>query len=131
MIYTRNFLLRLTVAVILFMHSVPAVFNGGIYDFGKMYLDPIGFAPFGLVLAWCIKLVHVAGIITLLLNRWIKWPAIANIAILATGIVMVHFKEGWFVVGGGRNGVEFNLLLIAVLLHILFSANRYPTPVNR
>jgi putative oxidoreductase len=130
MTYSHNLLLRLTVAVILFMHSVPGMFNGGIHDFGKLYLDPLGFAPFGLALAWCIKLAHVACIITLLFNRWIKWPAIANIAILLMGIVMVHFKEGWFVVGGGRNGVEFNVLLIAVLLHILLSGNRSTTPVN-
>ena len=36
------------------------------------------------------------------------------------GIVLVHFKEGWFVVGGGRNGWEYNFLLIFVLLAILF-----------
>jgi putative oxidoreductase len=33
---------------------------------------------------------------------------------------MVHFQEGWFVVGGGRNGMEFNFLLICVLLSIVY-----------
>jgi len=36
------------------------------------------------------------------------------------GIVTVHFQEGWFVVGAGRNGMEFSFILIAVLLAILF-----------
>lgn len=34
---------------------------------------------------------------------------------------MIHFKEGWFVVGNGRNGMEFNFLLVAALLTIMFS----------
>jgi len=33
---------------------------------------------------------------------------------------MIHFSEGWFVVGGGRNGMEFNFLLIAALVTIMF-----------
>jgi putative oxidoreductase len=36
------------------------------------------------------------------------------------GIILIHFREGWFVVGGGRNGMEFNLLLIFVLLSFIF-----------
>lgn len=43
-----------------------------------------------------------------------------TIFILVMGIILVHFKEGWFVVGGGRNGVEYNLLLIVVFVHIMF-----------
>jgi putative oxidoreductase len=34
------------------------------------------------------------------------------------GIIMVHAREGWFVVGAGRNGVEFNVLLIAAFLTV-------------
>ena len=37
-------------------------------------------------------------------------------AIYAVGLVMVHAPNGWFVVGAGRNGVEFSVLLIATLL---------------
>ena len=33
---------------------------------------------------------------------------------------MVHFKEGWFVVGGGRNGMEYNFVLICILTAIMF-----------
>ena len=36
--------------------------------------------------------------------------------IYATGIVMVHAPNGWFVVGGGRNGAEYSVLLIVALL---------------
>ena len=35
---------------------------------------------------------------------------------LAAGIALVHAREGWFVVGLGRNGVEFSVLLIGCLV---------------
>ena len=124
---TPTFLLRLTLAVILIMHSVPGMFNGGIHDFGKLYLDPLGFAPFGLLVAWGIKLSHVVCALLLLLNRWIKAAALVTSIILILGIVMVHAREGWFVVGGGSNGVEYNVLLISVLLYLFF----YTTPLER
>ena len=36
-------------------------------------------------------------------------------AIYAMGILLVHAPEGWFVVGAGRNGMEYSVLLIASL----------------
>lgn len=114
------FLLRLAVAIILIMHSIPGMFNNGVNDFGRFYLNEIGFAPVGIPLAWAIKLSHVIAAVCLLFNKFVKPASILTIFILITGIIMVHFKEGWFVVGGGRNGVEFNFLLIIVLLTIIF-----------
>lgn len=116
----RTFILRFAVAVILIMHSVPGMFNNGINDFGNLYLNTVGFAPYGVFLAWLIKLSHVAAAVLLLWNKYVKLASIVTIFILVIGIVMIHFNEGWFVVGGGRNGVEFNFLLIFVLLAIMF-----------
>lgn len=116
----NTFILRIVVAIILLAHSVPGMFNNGINDFGNLYLNQIGFAPFGLVLAWAIKLSHVAAAFCLLFEKYVKWASVVTIFILTTGIFLIHFKEGWFVVGGGRNGVEFNFLLIFVLIAIMF-----------
>jgi putative oxidoreductase len=44
-------LLRIAVALILLTHSVFGMFNNGINDFGNLYLNQIGFAPFGVFLA--------------------------------------------------------------------------------
>jgi len=85
-----------------------------------LYLNHIGFAPFGVAIAWSIKLSHIIAAILLLLNRYVKLASIVTIFVLIMGIIMVHFKEGWFVVGGGRNGVEYNFLLICVLTAIMF-----------
>lgn len=115
-----TFLLRFAVVVILLVHSIPGMFNNGIQDFGNLFLNQIGFAPLGVPLAWAIKLSHVAAAICLIFERYVKWASLVTIFVLIMGIILVHFKEGWFVVGGGRNGVEFNFLLIFVLLTIMF-----------
>ncbi len=114
-------------AIILLTHSVSGMFNNGINDFGNLFLNQIGFAPYGVFLAWSIKLSHVVAAILLLANKYIKlagfviiFVLIMGIFVLIMGIVLVHFKEGWFVVGGGRNGVEYNFLLIIVLLAIMY-----------
>lgn len=115
-----NLLLRIAIAIILLTHSVFGMFNNGINDFGNLFLNQIGFAPYGVFLAWSIKLSHVAAAILLLANKYIKLAGFVTIFVLIMGIVLVHFQEGWFVVGGGRNGVEYNFLLIIVLLAIMY-----------
>ncbi len=117
---TSSIILRIAVSIILLMHSIPGMFNNGVNDFGNLYLNQIGFSPIGLYLAWAIKLSHVIAAICLLTNKFIRPAAIVTIIILIAGIYMVHFKEGWYVVGGGRNGWEFNFLLIAVLVAIMY-----------
>ncbi|MDQ6530719.1 DoxX family membrane protein [Flavobacterium sp. LHD-85] len=115
-----NLLLRITMAIILLTHSVFGMFNNGINDFGNLFLNQIGFAPYGVFLAWSIKLSHIVAAILLLANKYIKLAGFVTIFVLIMGIILVHFKEGWFVVGGGRNGVEYNFLLIIVLLAIMY-----------
>jgi len=118
-ILDKTFLLRFPVIIILITHSLGGMFNGGITDFGNLYLNEVGFAPFGIILAWAIKLSHIVAAICLLINKYVKPIGWITIVILLMGIIMVHFSEGWFVVGGGRNGVEFNFLLIFTILYIM------------
>ena len=115
-----TFLLRLAVAIILLAHGIPGMLDGSINDFGNLYLNPNGFAPLGLPIAWAIKLSHVVAAFCLLFEKYMKLASIITVFILLVGIIMIHFKEGWFVVGGGRNGMEFNFLLIFVILAINF-----------
>ncbi|MCA1920178.1 MAG: DoxX family protein [Flavobacterium piscis] len=115
-----TFLLRIAVAIILLTHSVFGIFDNGINDFGNLYLNQIGFAPFGVFIAWSIKLSHIIAAVLLILNKYLKLAGFVTIFILIMGIILVHFQEGWFVVGGGRNGMEYNFLLIIVLLAIMY-----------
>ncbi|MBK6825690.1 MAG: DoxX family protein [Chitinophagaceae bacterium] len=116
----KMFLLRLAVSVILLMHSVPGIFNNGINEFGKFYLSEIGFSDLGVPVAWALKISHIVCAFCMLLNKYVQQASVLIILILIAGIIMVHFKEGWYVVGSGRNGMEFNFLLIFVLLTIMF-----------
>ena len=126
--FKNNLLIRWATAIILIMHSIPGMFNNGVNDFGNLYLNQIGFAPIGLYLAWTIKLSHVAAAILLILNRYLQWAVWPTVAILLVGIFMVHFPNGWFVVGGGYNGIEYNVLLIAVLIQIYLSRQTSSNP---
>lgn len=113
-----TFLLRFAIAVILLFHSIPGLFNNGINEFGKFYLAEKGFGSLGVPLAWAIKLSHILSALCLLLNKYVKWAAGITIVILLAGIFMLHLQEGWYVVGAGRNGIEFNVLMICVLIYL-------------
>jgi len=117
-IITPTLVLRITLAAVFFMHGIPSIFTGAVNNFGNHHLNTVGFAPIGLPLAWAIKLSHVACAILLILNRYIRLAAIITIPILVAGIIMIHAAQGWFVVGEGRNGVEYNVLLIGVLAYL-------------
>ena len=53
-----------------------------------------------------------SGALALFLNRAVFWTCCGYAVILIGGIIMVHGKAGWFVVGAGRNGVEFSVSLL-------------------
>lgn len=116
----NTFILRAALAVILLTHSVHSLLTLDVNNFGNLYLNEIGFAPFGVPIAWAVKLSHVVCAVLLILNKYIRPAAIVTIFILLMGIILVHLPEGWFVVGGGRNGVEYNFLLICVLLFVMY-----------
>jgi putative oxidoreductase len=111
--------LRIAVAITLLAHSIPVMLNNGVNDFGNLYLNQIGFAPFGLVIAWSIKVSHVVCAVLFIINRYINLASFVTLFVLIAGIIMIHFKEGWFVVGLGRNGMEFNFLLICIIISII------------
>lgn len=118
------YILQVTIGFILLSHAIPGMFDGGINAFGEFFLNAIGFAPFGIAIAWTIKLSHVICAIALFTNRFVKLASITTIFVLIMGIVLVHFKEGWFVVGGGRNGIEYNILMIMVLIAFMAEAKQ-------
>ncbi|HOY12722.1 MAG TPA: DoxX family protein [Saprospiraceae bacterium] len=118
--FTGLSLLRYAMVVILLTHSIPGFFNGGVHDFGELYLNQVGFAPIGIPIAWAVKLSHVVSAVLLVINKYIKLACLMAIFVFIVGIIMIHFKEGWFVVGGGRNGMEYNFLLICVCLAIMY-----------
>jgi putative oxidoreductase len=105
--------LRVVVAVLMLIHGFVRVYYGGVRPFGE-FLTSKGL-PIGLVIAWSITVFEIIGSVLLGLGRFVIPLACAFMLELLMGIVLVHFKEGWFVVGLGRNGMEYSVLLMAVM----------------
>lgn len=112
-------IVRIVVALLLSVHSIVRIVGGDVAGFGG-YLSSIGF-PLGVALAWFITLSTLASSIALMIRRLIVPACICHIIVLFMGILLDHIHDGWFVVGGGRNGMEYSVLLIACLLAVLWS----------
>lgn len=106
-------ILRAGTALILVVHGVARARLGIVDDFGG-YLAQTGF-PAGLALAWAITIVEILGGAALAAGYFVRPLAVWFAFQLATGIYLVHAQAGWFVVGAGRNGMEFSALLILCL----------------
>jgi putative oxidoreductase len=113
---TPERIIRFALAVLLGIHGLHRGLTGGWRFFGE-YLDSSGW-PAGHVIAAAITLGEILGAVALLLNRGVFWACCGYAVVLTGGIVLVHGKAGWFVVGAGRNGVEFSVLLLACLAAI-------------
>jgi putative oxidoreductase len=108
--------LRVAVALLLFVHGAARAFFGGIEPFGR-FLASRGL-PSGYPIAMTLTAVELAGGAALALGYFVV-PLCAWFALeLMAGIALVHFPEGWFVVGAGRNGMEYSVLLIVSLFAI-------------
>jgi putative oxidoreductase len=115
-------LVRIAVAVLLGIHGwvrlipLEGPLLGGVLGFGG-WLSSLGF-PLGVGVAAAITLGEVVGSGCLALGRFVVPACLMHGTILLAGIVMVHASNGWFVVGAGRNGVEYSVLLLCCLTAI-------------
>ena len=118
--------LRVAVASVFLIHGIARIANGTVGGFGQ-FLGGWGF-PAGVAIAWAITIVEIAGGAALAAGYGVVWLAAWFIAQIASGIVMVHASSGWFVVGAGRNGVEYSVLIVACLLAtaLLDASSRKP-----
>ena len=112
--------LRAGTAILLIIHGVARAWLGIVHDFGVV-LNGWGF-PAGFALAWTITVVEIAGGALLAAGFFVR-PLCAWFAIqLAMGVYLIHARAGWFVVGAGRNGAEYSVLLLLCLAVIAMSA---------
>ncbi len=106
--------LRVVVAILLFIHGAARIGSGGVGGFGEFLTA--SHVPAGPAVAWLITLVELLGTPIMAWGLAARPLALWFVLELAMGIVLVHAPSGWFAVGGGRNGMEYSVLLIAVLL---------------
>lgn len=116
---TSLIFIRVILATLMFIHGAARISNGTVGGFGE-FLGSQGF-PLGFYLAWALTLFELVGSV-LLAAGFYTWIIGLIFAIhLSFGIALVHWKEGWFVVGGGRNGIEYSVLLVASFLAIAYA----------
>ena len=106
--------LRIVVAGLIAAHGWTRFLNGGVVGFGG-WLDS-QHVPFGFAIAAAITAIEILGTPLYAAGRFVPALSVAYACIYTVGIAMVHAREGWFVVGAGRNGAEYSVLLIACLL---------------
>lgn len=112
-------ILRVVIGVIFVTHGAPKLF-GGIEATAQYFGEGLGLPLAGL-LAWVVTLLEVFGGISLILGFLVTPVAVLFIVEMLVGILLVHAPEGWYVIGPGQNGAEFNTLLISGLLALIFA----------
>ncbi len=110
--------LRMAVGILFLIHGIFRVVTGIVDDFGGFF-TAIGW-PMGLQLAWTITCLEIICALALIIGKWWRIAATYLITQTIAGIYLVHWPHGWFVVGGGRNGMEYSFLLIVCLLTVIF-----------
>jgi len=119
-------IIRVGTALILIVHGLARIRLGIVDDFGVV-LGQWGF-PAGFWLAWTITVIEILGGLALAAGVLVRPFAGWFIVQLSAGVYLIHWGAGWFVVGAGRNGMEFSALLILCLLAIAlappFSTNQ-------
>jgi putative oxidoreductase len=113
--------LRVAVASVFVVHGIARLANGTVGGFGQ-FLGSQGF-PFGVAIAWTLTLVELLGGIAFALGLLVRPLCAWYAAEILTGIALVHWSQGWFVVGAGRGGMEYSVLIVACLAAV-FLADR-------
>ena len=109
-------ILRVVVASVFVIHGITRTVLGTVGGFGG-FIESWGF-PAGVAVAWAITITEMLGGASLAVGYGVRPLAGWFIIQIAVGIAMVHAANGWFVVGAGRNGVEYSVLIIASLLSV-------------
>lgn len=111
--------MRCAVAALLFIHGAYRASVNGPAGFGPWLTEQ--HIPFGVPVAWGITIMEIVGTLAILAGRLVRPFAIWFAIELSIGIALVHAPEGWFVVGAGRNGMEYSVLLVIGMLAIAWA----------
>ncbi|MBL7839254.1 MAG: DoxX family protein [Cyclobacteriaceae bacterium] len=101
-------IVRIAAAGNMLIHGISRTVTGGVSGFDQ-YLTSLGFPPYS---AFIITAFELIAAVLIIINRWTSMLSIFFCVELIMGIILVHGPEGWFVVGHGRNGSEYSVLLI-------------------
>lgn len=104
---------RVLVSMLIGIHGWYRLLHGGSPPFGD-WLASQGI-PLPHAIAWSITIGEIIGSACLAIGVCVRPFALLFIAVYTMGVILIHLAEGWFVVGAGRNGMEYSVLLIGSL----------------
>jgi len=119
--------LRCLVSLLLFIHGSYRISDPANVAGFAGFLGESG-VPAAAVVAWGLTIFECTGTLLLAAGRWQRWIALGFVAEQCTAIAMLHAHNGWFVVGAGRNGAEYSVLIIGVMLAVAWAEPRFTTP---
>ncbi len=113
---------RVVVALLLMAHGAMRLSEGTVNGFGD-FLNSKGFM-IGTAIAWFLTIFEIAGGLLMAAGYFVKWIAAVFMTEIAMGIILVHAKNGWFVVGHQSGGAEYSVLIIFSLMVIAATGNK-------
>ena len=108
--------LRCTMGLIFITHGAARIYYGSVGGFGE-FLNTQGLL-IGVVIAWIITIGEIISGGLLIVGFLVKYLIIFHVIIILSGIFLVHLQNGWFTVGHGQGGVEYSVLILAVLVYL-------------
>ena len=120
--------LRIVLGVIFLAHGWPKL-AGGI-DGTAAVLGSLS-VPMPTIFAWALALLETCGGALLLVGYGVVPASILLAFHMTVGIFLVHLPNGFYVIGPGNGGIEFNLLLVAGLLTMIFVGPGHGTLQSR
>ncbi len=114
-------ILRVVLGVIFIAHGAPSIFGG---MEGTIALLESQGIPIPTVTAWFISLLGFVGGMCLIAGFLVTPISLLLIVYMMLGIIFVHAARGFYVLGPNANGgIEYNLLLAASLLMLVFGGS--------
>ncbi len=117
-------ILRVVLGVIFIAHGVPKL-TGGI-DVTAVTLGGAGI-PAPLLAAWSVALLELVGGLLLIVGLWVTPVALLLAARMLLGLFLIQLPHGFYVVEGGSEGIEFNLVVVAGLLVLVLVGSGHAT----
>lgn len=108
--------LRVLTGIIFITHGTARIVLWTVPGFGE-FLNSQGFI-IGVPLAWLITIGEIISGSCLAVGYKVKYCVLFHIAVIVPGILLVHLPQGWFTVGQSLGGMEYSVLLLAVLMFI-------------
>ena len=109
-------ILRIVLGVIFVAHGWPKV---GSMDSTTAMLGSVGI-PLPMLAAWAVTILELGGGLLLLAGFLVTPVALLLTVHMLLGIIMVHAANGFYVIDLGTGGVEFNLILAAAAMMLVF-----------